>query len=56
MEILRLIAVGLSNQKIADTLVVSVNTVKTHVRRLYSKLSVNNRIQAVERARELDLL
>jgi LuxR family maltose regulon positive regulatory protein len=56
LEILRLIAAGLSNQEIADTLVVSVNTVKTHVRRLYGKLSVNNRLQAVERARELDLL
>lgn len=55
LEILRLIATGLSNQMIADTLVVSVNTVKTHVKRLYGKLSVNNRLQAVERARELDL-
>jgi LuxR family maltose regulon positive regulatory protein len=56
LETLRLIATGLSNQEIADTLVVSVNTVKTHVRRMYGKLSVNNRLQAVERARELGLL
>jgi LuxR family maltose regulon positive regulatory protein len=56
LEILRLIAAGLSNQEIADTLVVSINTVKTHIRRLYGKLSVNSRLQAVERARELGLL
>jgi LuxR family maltose regulon positive regulatory protein len=56
LEILRLIAAGLSNQEIADTLIVSINTVKTHVRRMYGKLSVSNRLQAVERARELDIL
>jgi LuxR family maltose regulon positive regulatory protein len=56
LETLRLIAAGLSNQEIADTLVVSVNTVKTHVRRMYGKLGVNNRLQAVERAKELRIL
>jgi LuxR family maltose regulon positive regulatory protein len=56
LEILRLIAAGLSNREIADTLVVSINTVKTHVRRMYGKLNVNKRLQAVERARELDIL
>jgi LuxR family maltose regulon positive regulatory protein len=56
LEVLRLIAAGLSNREIADTLVVSINTVKTHVRRLYGKLSVNSRLQAVERARELGML
>jgi LuxR family maltose regulon positive regulatory protein len=56
LEVLHLIAAGLSNPAIADTLVVSVNTVKTHVKRLYGKLGVNSRLQAVERARELDLL
>jgi LuxR family maltose regulon positive regulatory protein len=56
LEVLRLIAAGLSNQEIADTLVVSINTVKTHVRRLYGKLSVHSRLQAVERSKELDLL
>ncbi len=55
-EVLRLIAADLSNQEIADTLFVSVNTVKTHVKRLYGKLHVNSRLQAVERARELHLL
>lgn len=56
MEVLRLIAANFSNQDIADTLVVSLNTVKTHVQRLYGKLSVNSRLEAVERARELGLL
>jgi LuxR family maltose regulon positive regulatory protein len=56
MEVLCLIAAHLSNQEIADTLVVSLNTVKTHVRRLYGKLNVGSRLAAVERARELGLL
>jgi len=56
LEVLRLIAADLSNQEIADTLFISRNTVKTHVRRLYAKLHVHSRLQAVERARELDLL
>lgn len=55
-EVLRLIAANLSNQDIADTLVVSLNTVKTHIRRLYDKLGVSSRLEAVERARELALL
>ncbi|MBN2389616.1 MAG: LuxR family transcriptional regulator [Anaerolineae bacterium] len=56
MEVLCLIAANMSNQDIADTLVVSLNTVKTHIRRLYGKLSVNSRLEAVERGRELGLL
>jgi len=56
MEVLRLIAVNLSNQDIAATLVVSLNTVKTHIRRLYGKLNASSRLAAVERARELRLL
>jgi len=56
MEVLRLIAANLSNQDIAGTLVVSLNTVKTHIRRLYGKLSVSSRLAAVERARALGLL
>ncbi|MGC9395352.1 MAG: LuxR C-terminal-related transcriptional regulator [Anaerolineae bacterium] len=56
MEVLRLIAANLSNQEIADTLVLSLNTIKTHIRRLYGKLSVSSRLEAVERARDLALL
>jgi LuxR family maltose regulon positive regulatory protein len=56
MEVLRLIAAQMSNQEIADALVISINTVKTHIRRLYGKLSVGNRLAALERARDLGLL
>ncbi|MBN1979278.1 MAG: LuxR family transcriptional regulator [Anaerolineae bacterium] len=56
MEVLRLIAAQMSNQEIADALVISVNTVKTHIRRLYGKLGVSSRLAAVERGRALGLL
>jgi ATP/maltotriose-dependent transcriptional regulator MalT len=53
LRVLRLIAAGRSNQEIAGALLVSVNTVKTHIKRIYAKLQVNSRVGAVERAREL---
>jgi ATP/maltotriose-dependent transcriptional regulator MalT len=56
LEVLQAIAAGLKNQEIADRLVVSLSTVKTHVNNIYSKLGVTNRVQAVERARTLNLL
>jgi LuxR family maltose regulon positive regulatory protein len=56
MEVLRLIAAQMSNQEIADALVISINTVKTHIRRLYDKLNVSSRLAAVERGRALGLL
>jgi LuxR family maltose regulon positive regulatory protein len=56
LEVLQLIAAGLTNQEIAARLTVSVNTVKTHARNLYGKLDATNRTQAVARARELGLL
>ena len=49
-------SVGQSNSDIARALYVEVNTVKTHIRNLYGKLGVHNRMQAVQRARELRLL
>ncbi|MBL8163947.1 MAG: hypothetical protein JNJ61_18310 [Anaerolineae bacterium] len=56
LEVLRLIAEGLSNYDIAVRLFLGVSTVKTHVNRIISKLCVKNRTQAVARARELRLL
>ncbi len=55
-EVLRLVADGLSNREIAERLVVSMGTIKTHVRNIYGKLGVNSRTRAVARARTLGLL
>jgi DNA-binding CsgD family transcriptional regulator len=55
-EILGLIAAGMSNREIGEKLFVSENTVKTHSSRLFEKLSVNRRVQAVQRAKELRLI
>jgi LuxR family maltose regulon positive regulatory protein len=56
LEVLRLIVAGLTNQEIADQLVISVATVKRHITNIYGKLGVSHRTQAVARAQELDLL
>jgi LuxR family maltose regulon positive regulatory protein len=56
LEVLRLLADGLSNQEIAKQLVVALGTAKTHTASLYRKLDVVSRTQAVARARELGLL
>jgi LuxR family maltose regulon positive regulatory protein len=56
LEVLGLLAAGHTNQEIAQELVVTVETVKSHVRHLYAKLQVANRTQAAARARELGLL
>jgi LuxR family maltose regulon positive regulatory protein len=55
-EVLRLIAAGLTNREIAETLVISSETVKKHTGSIYSKLGVGNRTEAAARARKLDLL
>jgi NarL family two-component system response regulator LiaR len=55
-ETLRLIAEGLSNREIGERLFVSENTVKTHSSRLFDKLGVNRRVQAVLKGRELGLI
>ncbi len=54
--VLDLIAAGLSNQEIAQKLVVTVSTVKTHLNNIYAKLQVHTRLQAVTKAYELGLL
>jgi DNA-binding CsgD family transcriptional regulator len=56
MEILQLIAGGLSNREIAEKLFVSENTVKTHSSRLFDKLSAKRRTQAVKIAKEMRLI
>jgi LuxR family maltose regulon positive regulatory protein len=56
LEVLRLIAQGLDNAAIAEQLVISVNTVKSHTHHLMNKLVANNRVQLVARAHELQLL
>jgi DNA-binding CsgD family transcriptional regulator len=56
LEILQLIADGLSNREIAERAHVSENTVKTHLSRLFDKLGARRRTQAVQRARELRLI
>ena len=56
LDVLRLIAQGLSNAEIAGRLVVTLGTVKTHVHNIIEKLAVRSRTQAVARAQELKLL
>lgn len=56
LEVLRYLATGMSNQAIADQLFVSLAAVKWHARNIYGKLDVNNRTQAVAKARETGLL
>jgi LuxR family maltose regulon positive regulatory protein len=53
LEVLRLVAAGLSNAEIAERLVLSVGTVKQHINHIYSKLQVSSRTQALARARDL---
>ena len=55
-EVLCLLAAGASNRQIALTLGVTVGTVKTYTHRIYQKLDVESRIQAVSRAHSLNLI
>ena len=56
LDVLRLLATDLNGPEIARSLVVSLNTVRTHTKNIYTKLDVNDRRAAVRRAGELDLL
>jgi LuxR family maltose regulon positive regulatory protein len=56
LEVLRLVAEGLSNREIAEQLVVAVGTVKAHLHNICGKLDVQNRTQAILRAQQLGLL
>ncbi len=55
LEVLHLIAEGLKNQAIADKLFISLHTVKIHARRIYAKLGVSSRTQAVAKAKEIGI-
>ena len=56
MEILKLISENLTNQEIANELYISLATVKTHVRNILLKLEVNNRMEAIKKAREKQII
>jgi len=56
MEVLQLVASGATNQQIADQLFVSLNTIKTHTSRLFEKLDVQRRTQAIEKAKRLNII
>jgi two-component system, NarL family, response regulator LiaR len=56
MEVIRYMAAGLSNQEIADKMFVSLNTIKTHSSNVFSKLAVQRRTQAIQKAKDLGIL
>jgi DNA-binding CsgD family transcriptional regulator len=56
LEVLQLMAEGLSNQEIAEKLFVSLNTVKTHSSKVFEKLDVKRRTQAVEKAKRMEII
>lgn len=56
LELLQLVGAGYSNQEIADELVITLGTVKSHLNHIFAKLGVEGRLRAVNRARELALI
>jgi len=56
LEILQLVSVGLSNQQIAEKLVISISTVKSHIHHICTKLNATNRTQASAKAREMGII
>jgi NarL family two-component system response regulator LiaR len=56
LEVLQLMAQGLSNHQIAEHLFVSLNTIKTHSSKVFEKLEVQRRTQAVDKAKKLSLI
>ncbi|TDE15461.1 response regulator transcription factor [Dyadobacter psychrotolerans] len=56
LEVLQLIAEGLSNQQIAERLFLSLNTIKTHSSRLFEKMEVKSRTQAIEQGKRLHII
>jgi DNA-binding CsgD family transcriptional regulator len=56
LEVLQLMAEGLSNHEIAEKLFVSLSTIKTHSRNLFDKLNVTRRTQAIDKAKKLSII
>jgi len=56
LEVLRLMSEGKTYGEMAEGLVVSINTIRTHIKSIYGKLGVNNRTEAIESARQMDIL
>ena len=56
LELLHLMAAGLSNQEIAEKLIITLGTVKSHANHIFGKLGVQGRVKAINRARELALI
>jgi DNA-binding CsgD family transcriptional regulator len=56
LEVLQLMADGLSNQEIAQRLYVSLSTVKTHAKNLFEKMNVERRTQAIDKAKKLSII
>jgi LuxR family maltose regulon positive regulatory protein len=55
-DVLRLMVEGLTYEEMAARLFISLNTVRSHVRGIYSKLGVNNRAKAIEQAHQLQII
>lgn len=55
LEVINLLASGHTNQQIADQLFVSLSTVKSHLQKIYQKLEVKTRIQAIQKAKTLSI-
>ena len=56
LDVLKEITIGASNKEIAESLCISLATVKTHIINIYSKLQVSNRVEAVEKAKGLGII
>jgi LuxR family maltose regulon positive regulatory protein len=56
LQVLRLMDSELSSPEIADELIIAVSTVRSHIKNIYSKLGVHSRYEAVEKAREMDII
>ena len=56
LEVVRLLPTNLTTPEMADALYIGVNTVRSHIKNIYSKLSVHKRSEAVTRAKDLELI